>query len=447
MTPAPVPPLGTHSLLVFLLQVGALLLAGVVLGRLAKRLGMPALVGELLAGVLLGPTILGNLAPQLGAWLFPQDPAQTHLLDAFSQVGVLLLVGITGAHLDSSVFRKHGGRAMWISVCGLVVPLGCGFATGYVVPDSLVPDGVGRGVFALFLGVAMCVTAIPVIAKILLELDLMHRKVGQLTVAAAFFDDTVGWLLLSVVAALATGGAAGATLPQTLGYLVVFLAAAFLIGRPVVRRALRASSRHAEAGPTVAVAVVTILAYSAATAAIGLEALFGAFVAGATVLGFADPAKLAPLRTIVLAVLAPVFLAGIGLRMDITLLAEPTVLLTAIAVLLVAILGKFGGVYLGARAGRLSHTEGIALGVAMNARGMIEVVIALAGLRIGVLNTATFTIIVLVAIVTSLLAPPLLRLATRDLIPDAEEQQRRIRFAGWSAADGPGLNDTARAAR
>ena len=433
MTQPPVPPIGASALLTFLLQLAALLLLAVCLGRLSVRLGMPALVGELLAGVLLGPTVLGHAAPRLAGWLFPAVAAQTHLLDAVSQLGVLLLVGITGAQLDLALFRRRGTAAARVSLGGLLLPLGLGIATGYLVPDALLPDGTRRAVFAMFLGAAMCVTAIPVIAKTLADLDLLHRNVGQLIIAAALFDDTVGWLLLAVVASMAAGGAALAgTLPLTVLYMTIFVGAACLVGRPLGRRVLRVCERGRDPGPTIAVAVVIILSYSAITAGARLEALFGAFVAGATVLGLADPTRLAPLRTIVMSVLAPIFLAGIGLRMDLTTLGQPLVLLTGIAVLLVATLGKFLGAYLGARAGRLSHREGLALGIGMNSRGMIEVIIAMAGLRLGVLTTATFTMIVLVAIVTSLTTPPLLRLVMRGFEPDAEERSRQQRQAAWS---------------
>jgi Kef-type K+ transport system membrane component KefB len=426
-------PLDTAHLIVFLLQLAALLVLALGLGRISVRFGMPALTGELLAGVLLGPTVLGHAVPRLHGRLFPADPGQAHLLDAVTQLGALLLVGITGAQLDLGLLRRRGVAALRISLGGLLIPFGLGLATGFLLPRSLVPAHGHRAVFAMFLGVAMCVTAIPVIAKILADLDLLHRNLGQLILAAAFFDDAAGWLLLSVVAALATGGSAAGTLPRTTLCLVVFLAAALVARRPL-GRVLRACGRLADPGPTIAVAVVVTLAAAAATGAAGLEPLFGAFVAGVTVLSLADPAQLAPLRAIVMAVLAPVFLAAIGLRMDVTALRRPPVLLAAVAVVLVGTLGKFAGAYLGARAGRLGHREGVALGVGMNARGMVGVVIAMAGLRLGVLTQEAFTVVVLLAIVTSLMTPPALRWAMRRFAVDDEELSRQRRLAAWSAA-------------
>ena len=202
----PIAPIGAHQLLVFLLQIGLLLGLALALGRLAAGMSMPAVVGELAAGVLLGPSLLGHVAPGLSGWLLPRQPEQLHMLDAVGQLGVLLLVGVTGMHIDLGLVRRKGATAAWVSAGGLLVPLGLGVGWGFLLPGSLVPDGAERPVLALFLGVAMAVSAIPVIAKILLELRLLHRDIGQLVICAAAVDDIVGWFLLSVASAMATVG-------------------------------------------------------------------------------------------------------------------------------------------------------------------------------------------------------------------------------------------------
>lgn len=429
--PTPVPPLGAHSLLVFLLQLAILLLLALCLGRLATRLGMPAIVGELLTGVVLGPSLLGHLAPGFTGWLLPTQPGQAHLLDAIGQIGVLLLVGITGAQLDTRMLRRRAGTAARISVCGLVIPLGFGVGLGYLLPPSLMADSTGRPVFALFLGVAMCVSAIPVIAKTLSDMKLLHREVGQLTLAAGMVDDAVGWLLLSVVSAMATVGLRADKVALSVAVLVVFILVSLLLARPLVRRSMRMASGADGPSPTIALTVVIMLLGAAATHSLGMEPIFGAFVAG-MVIGPAHAERLAPLRTVVLSVLAPIFLASAGLRMDLTALGDPRVLLAAVVVLAVATVGKFVGAYLGARASKLSSWEGLALGAGMNARGVVEVVVAMAGLRLGVLNVATYTIILLVAILTSLMAPPLLRLAMRRVEYTADERLREQEQRSWT---------------
>jgi len=425
---APVPPLAPHPLLVFLAGLSALLLTARLLGALAQRVGLPAIVGELLTGLVLGPSLLGHLAPAVSAWLLPADaPEQIHLLDAVGQFGVIALVGITGSQLDLGMLRRRGRSAMVVSAFGLAVPLILGIALGAVLPASLMSAGPGhRWIFALFLGVAMCVSAIPVIAKTLSDMGLLHRDIGQLTLAAGMVDDAVGWFLLTIVAAAAGPGVGAGQVGRSVGYLVAFVVLAATVGLSLVRRAMRAAARSADSGPTVATAVVIILLGATITHALGMEPIFGAFVAGILVgaPGAADRRKLAALRTVVLSVLAPVFLASAGLRMDLGTLIHPTVALAAAAVLAVAIVGKFAGAYLGARTSHLTPWEGLALGAGMNARGVVEIIVALTGLRLGVLNTAAYTTIALVAIVTSLMAPALLRRAMKHIEHTDDERSR-----------------------
>ncbi|CAM3365957.1 cation:proton antiporter [Kibdelosporangium persicum] len=423
---APVPPMSAHSLMLFLLQLGLLLLLALVLGKLAGLCKMPAVVGELCAGVILGPSLLTQIAPGFSHWLLPADSEQFHLLDGVGQLGVLLLVGVTGAHLDLALVRKRVGTVTKISAFGLVIPLGFGVAAGLLLPAMLVGENNNRTVFALFLGVAMCVSAIPVIAKTLFDMNLLHRNVGQLTLAAGMVDDVFGWFMLSVVSAMATTGLRTSNVLLSIACIagVVLVAA---LSRPLVRRIFKLAGRTAAPGPTIATFVVLILLAAAGTHALALEAVFGAFVCGILInrYGKPDPAKLAPLRTFVLGVLAPIFFATAGLRMDLTALAEPPVLLAGLAVLAIAVLGKFAGAYLGARTSRLTRWEALALGAGMNARGVIEVIVAMVGLRLGVLNTEMYTIIVLVAVVTSLMAPPILRVAMKRVEYTAEEEIRR----------------------
>jgi len=429
---APIAPIGSHQALIFLLQLGLLLAVALVLGRLAARVGMPAVVGELTAGVLLGPSLLGHAVPGLSAWLLPQDSGQIHLLDAVGQVGVLLLVGLAGMHIDLKLVRRKGATAAWVGAGALLVPLGLGIWLGFLLPASLAADGADRSVFALFLGVAMCVSAIPVIAKTLLEMRLLHRNIGQLVISAAALDDIVGWLLLAVVSAMATTGLHAGDVALPVGYLVAVIVFAVVIGRPVVRHTLRLAYRSADQGVSVAAIVVLLLLSAAGTQALGMEPILGTFLCGILIgsSGELDRSRLAPLRTFVMAVLAPIFFATAGLRMDLTALRQPAVLVSALAVLAIAIGGKFAGAYVGARIGRLGHWDGLALGAGLNARGIIEVIVAMVGLRLGVLNTATYTIVVLVAVVTSLMAPPTLRYAVRRIAVTNDEIEREKLFGG-----------------
>ncbi|MFJ9003806.1 cation:proton antiporter [Streptomyces canus] len=437
LSASPLAPLGAHALLMFLLQIGVLLGTAVLLGQLARRLGMPSIVGELCAGVVLGPSLLTPLAPDFATWLLPRQPESMHLLDAAGQLGVLLLVGITGMNIDLGLVRRKGKAAALVSAGGLVVPFAGGVAAALALPAALLVDGVDRTVFALYAGVALCVSALPVIAKTLLDMGMLHRNIGQLIVSASVVDDIAGWLLLSVVSAMATTGVHGPDVVRSVVSLAGLLAGAWFVGRPLVRRLLRWSARSGHGESLPAVCTVLIVLGAAASQALGMEAIIGAFLVGVLISSSneADRERLAPMRIFAVTVLAPLFFATAGLRIDLTALARPEVAGSALLVLSVAVVGKFAGAYAGARTGRLGHWEGLALGAGMNSRGVIEVIIAMVGLRLGILTTEMYTIIVLVAIVTSVMAAPLLRAAVRRMPVTREERVRERVMAGRPAAE------------
>jgi Kef-type K+ transport system membrane component KefB len=362
-----------------------------------------------------------------------------HLLDAIGQLGVILLVGLTGLGVDTRLLRRRGRTAAKVSLGGLLTPLALGIGAGFLLPANLIGTSADRLAFALFIGVALGISAIPVAAKILIDMGLLRHPLGQLTLLAAVVDDAVGWLLLSLVSALATTGLHGGDLWVSVAAVPGFILVAVFAVRPVATVLLRRAAAVDDAehrgvsdgagadGPGagdddegggrsyhyLAVITALVLAGSATTDALHLEAIFGAFVVGMAIGSIPDIAtpRLAPLRGVVLGVLAPIFFTTAGLRVDLGALTSPSALLAGLVVLTLAISGKLVGAYLGARAGGLGRWEGFALGSALNARGVVELVLAAAGLRLGVLNTASYTIIVLVAVLTSLMTPALLRFA------------------------------------
>jgi Kef-type K+ transport system membrane component KefB len=434
-TVAPLPP---HTLLVFLLQIGALLGLALLLSRLARRFGLPAVVGELGAGVLLGPSVLAPAVPALSEWLFPRDAAQMHLLDGVGQLGVLLLVGFTGMHLDTTLARRRGRAAAGISAAGLLLPLALGLWLGHALPAELRPEAVDTTVFALFIGVAMCVSSIPIIARMLLDMKLLHRNVGQMIMIVAAIDDIVGWLLLSVVTALATTGVGAREIATPLAHMALVILVFLTLGRWVVRRVMAAADRSGSPGTSVAVTVVLLVLGGAGAQALGFEAVFGAFLCG-ILIGTHGPKRLAhrlePLHTTVLSFLSPLFFALAGLRSDLTALADPSTALWGLIALALAVIGKYLGAFTGLVAGGLTRWEALALGAGINARGVIQVVIAVIGLSLGLLNTAMYSVIVLIAVITPLMAPPVLRIAARRIEETAEEGLRRQRLPALSFPD------------
>ena len=420
-----------HQLLLFWLQLLALLLAARGLGAVMRSFGQPAVIGEIGAGVLLGPSVLGHLAPGLHDWLFPDDPLQRSLLAGPAWIGVFLLLIVTGLETDLALIRRLGRATARVALGSLVLPVLAGVGLGVALPAAFVGEGTEREVFALFMGTALGISALPVIATILSDLDLMRRNVAQVLLAAAMADDIAGWILLGMVAGLAQSGSLDAArLAFTIAGLVMFLGLAFTLGQRAVDALLRAVTlrRWGLSGSLTAVLLVA-LASGATTHAIGLEAVFGAFIAG-IVLGrsrFHDTEVFSQLDGVTRAFFAPLFFATAGLRVDLGLLADPQVLLWGIAVLGIATASKAGGAYLGSRLAGLPRREGLALGVGLNARGAVEIVVATVGLSLGVLNAQSYALVVLMAIVTSMMAPPLLRLVLRGWHGDEEEQARLAR--------------------
>ncbi|MFD2350442.1 cation:proton antiporter [Nonomuraea ferruginea] len=415
----------------FLLQLVVILASAVLLGRLASRLGQPAIVGELAAGVLLGPAVLGQLAPGWAQWL--PRPGSGALIDAVAQLGLLLLVGLTAAELDLGRLREQAGTLARVSAWALLLPLVLGAAAGFVVPAALLGLTADRVTFAAYLGVALSVTAIPVISRTLSDLRLLGHRVGQITLASGACQDSVAWILLAVVGAMATSGAGPETIGMPLLWLAVMLLAALVL-RPLARRVLSV----ADPAPAMTMSAVVIITGALAAHLAGLEPVVGAFVAG-LVAGAAKGAgarHLAGLRTAVIAVLAPVFLAFAGLHLDLAALAEPVVALTAAGLLALAVAGK-----LAERLHRRPHQrdapwESFAIGAGLNSRGLIEIIVATVGLRLGILTPAAYSIVVLIAVATSLLAPPLLRAAFKR----APEQNGERHGRGASERDHPDLH-------
>jgi Kef-type K+ transport system membrane component KefB len=421
-------PLGGQELLLLLVQFGLLLAVARTLGEVAKRFRLPSVVGELLAGVVLGPSLLGAVAPRVFHTVFPSRPEQVHLLEALSWLGVLMLLVLTGLETDLELIARKGKGAVGISLGGILLPFVSGVALGFVIPGSFVARADQRGVFALFVGTAMSISAIPVIAKVLMDMDLIRRDIGQITLAAGMIDDTMGWILLSVVAGLAVRGVVDpASVGKSIASVLIVLGLSLTVGRRLVAALIRAvDNRIGGDMAKITTLILLALALASLTQFLGLEAVLGAFIAGILVgrVRRFDHHVADTFRVVALGIFTPVFFAVSGLRVDLAQLVHPGVLLVAATVLAVAILGKFAGVYLGARLTRLGHWEALSLGAGMNARGAMEIIVATIGLTLGILTPKMYSIILLTAIATSLMAPPLLRWTIGRVEMDEEERRR-----------------------
>jgi Kef-type K+ transport system membrane component KefB len=417
-----------HAVLILLLQIAILLLVARLLGEVMRKLKQPAVVGELAAGVLLGPSIFGALLPELQGAVFPKSQHQSDLLGVVSWIGVLFLLVVTGLETDLGLIKRRGKAALTVSAGGIVVPFASGVALGWFLPERYLADPSHRLVFALFMAVAMSISAVPVIAKVLMDLKLMRRDIGQLIMASAMTDDTIGWILLSVVAGLVTAGKVSLiSVGESIGGAALVLTFAFTIGTPIVARIISAADKFS-GGVNTQVSVILVLAMGAAagTHHLGIEAVLGAFIVGILVAQAPRFRKDAghALEIVTASFLAPIFFASAGLKVDLLRLADKEVFVVGIIVLGIACAGKFIGAYIGAAAAGISHWERLALGSGMNARGAMEIVVATVGLALGVLTIEMYSIVVMIAIVTSMMAPPLLRWTLSRVRIDADEAKR-----------------------
>ena len=416
------------DLLRFLLEFILLLVSARGLGEVARRLSQPQVIGELLGGVVLGPSLLGALAPGLFAAVFPAQGAQPLILQLLAQFGVILLLLLSGIEVDVDLVRRKVKPALLVAVGGLVVPFLCGYGLAALLPAILVGHIQDRSVFALFMATAMSISAIPVIVKILLDMDLMRRDVGQLTLAAGVINDAAGWFLLAMVAGIATARALplGSVALSVFGTLA-FAAFCFTVGYRLIRILVNWVDDHFGGGSaTLTVVLVVGLGGAAVTQALHVEAFLGAFLVGVQLSRIPRVARTArhQLEAVTLGVFAPVFFAAAGLKVDLPALASPTLVGVLFAVIGVACVGKFVGTYLGARVAGVSPWLSAALGSGMNARGAVEIIVATVGLQLGVLTVPMYSIIVAMAVVTSVLAPSLLRFTLRRAPADPQEQER-----------------------
>lgn len=396
-----------HDVAIFLVGLAVLLGVARLLGELARRARFPAVAGELAAGVLLGPSVLGRLWPGSTERLFPKGAPAT-MLSGYTLLSAVLLLTLAGLEIDLSVVVRRRKEAAVTSFAGVILPLILGVGLGFVLPAGYLVDPSRRVLFALFLGTALSISAMPVIAKTLLDLGFLRTDLGLLVMAAAMIDDLAGWLLFSLLSGPMHGHAAGwGQLGVRIVAIALFVAVVIGLGRKVFDRMLEVleERRMSAAGRVLSSLIVLAVLGAAITQAIGIHAVFGAFVVGVAV---GDSPRLraetrAIVHEFVSNVFAPVFFAAVGLRVDFVGAFEP---LLVLEVVLVACVAKVAGCTLGARATGLAWREASSVGFAMNSRGAMEIILALVALEAGLIRAPIFVALVLMALVTSLLAGP-----------------------------------------
>ncbi|HEX4614350.1 MAG TPA: cation:proton antiporter, partial [Stellaceae bacterium] len=416
------------SEVVFLCEITLLLAFGRLMGEVMLRIGQSAVMGQLIAGILLGPSVLGAWWPDLQHAIFPPGPEQKAMIDAVAQLGILMLLLLTGMETDLSVVEKLRRTALSVSLSGIAVPFVCGFALGELLPDTMLPHPEQRLITSLFLGTAMSISSVKIVAMVVREMNFLRRTVGQLIVTSAIIDDTVCWIVIAVTFGLALHGRFDiVSLAQSVVGTALFLAVSFTVGRRVVFFLIRwANDNFVSEVPVVTTILVVMGVMSLITHAIGIHTVLGAFVAG--ILVGQSPILSRhiddQMRGLITALFMPVFFGLAGLNSDLRVLEDPSLLLLSLGLIAIASIGKFSGAFVGGAISGLTLRECLALGWGMNARGSTEVIVASLGLSMGALSQSLFTMIVAMAVVTTMAMPPMLRWALARLPLRPEEKTR-----------------------
>lgn len=394
---------------IFLIQAAVILAAAQAFGRLVRRFGQPTVVGEIIAGLVLGPSLLGWLSPGVSAWLFPVETVST--LNILGQLGLVLFMFLVGLRLDPKELEEKRGKALLISFGSIALP----FAGGYALAIYLHPRVCGPNVpvtsFALFMGVAMSITAFPVLARILRESGLLATRLGSVAIACAAVDDVSAWLILAAILGFVRAGAhEHLAFGQTLLLLVAYLAL-MLAMRPIWARLVRSKAETSPGTPKLVPILLFLLLSSSLTEWMGIHALFGAFFAGVVMpkdRRFIDTVGriIEPLTA---TLILPLFFALTGLRTRIGTVFNGKYLYYTLLIILVAVAGKWLGAMISARFVCMSRRESNALGILMNTRGLVELVILNIGFELGLLPPAVFSMMVLMALTTTVMTEPLLR--------------------------------------
>ncbi len=397
-----------HPLAILLAQIVTIIFAARVFGWFSKKIGQPAVIGEIAAGIILGPSLLGFYFPDFFATLFPQQSLGN--LQFLSQIGLILFMFVVGMELDLTVLKNRAQDALVISHASIVFPFALGMGLAYFIYDSFAPEGVQFLSFGLFLGIAMSITAFPVLARIVQERGLNKTKLGTIVITCAAIDDITAWCLLAAVIAIVKAGSVLSSL-YVIGLASIYVLVMIRFVRPFLKRVGNLhSSKENLSKPIVAIFFLTLIISSYATEVIGIHALFGAFMAGAIMpdnVNFRN-IFIEKVEDVSLVLLLPLFFVFTGLRTEIGLLNDPYLWKITGLIILVAVVGKFIGSALTARFVGQNWKDSLSIGALMNTRGLMELIVLNIGYDLGVLTPEIFAMAVIMALVTTFMTGPAL---------------------------------------
>lgn len=402
-----------HPIAILLAQIITIIIVARLLGWFCKKIGQPTVIGEIVAGIILGPSLLGLYFPEFSSVLFPAESLGN--LNFLSQIGLILFMFIVGIELDLKLLKNKAKDVVIISHASIIVPFAFGMSLAYFTYPSFAPPGIQFSSFSLFLGIAMSITAFPVLARILHERRLQNTRIGALVITCAAADDITAWCLLAAVIAIVKAGSFVSSL------YIIALAASYVflmikIIRPLLRRMADKHLLNEQVNKyLVAAFFITLLLSSYATELIGIHALFGAFMAGVVMPGGLrfKSIIIEKVQDITLLLLLPLFFVYTGLRTEIGLLKDPYLWKVTLFIILIAVTGKFFGSALAARFVGQSWKDSLTIGALMNTRGLMELIVLNIGYDLGVLNPVVFTMMVIMALLTTFMTGPSLNLINR----------------------------------
>lgn len=390
-----------HPLALLLIQIVTIILVARLFGWICMKMKQPSVIGEMIAGIALGPSLLGLYFPEFSAFLFPKESLGN--LQFLSQIGLIFFMYIVGMELDLSVLRKKAHDAVVISHASIIIPFALGIGLSYFIYKEFAPDGVQFSSFALFIAIAMSITAFPVLARIVQERNLQKTKLGTIVITCAAADDITAWCILAAVIAIVKAG----SFASSIYVIIMAIAYVFLmikVVRPFLKRIADLQTGKGIMSKSVVAIFFLILIISAyATEVIGIHALFGAFMAGAIM---PENTKfrnifIEKVEDVALVVLLPLFFVFTGLRTEIGLLNHGHLWMTAGLIILVAVIGKFIGSALTAKFLRIGWKDSLTIGALMNTRGLMELIVLNIGYDLGVLSPEIFAMMVIMALFTT----------------------------------------------
>lgn len=403
--------LAHNELIVLLLSISTMLIVSRIFAELGKQWKLPVVMGELIVGIILGPTILGMLYPDIFLYLFPRTGNIPIALDGIFSLSVIMLLFVAGMEVQLPLVLKQGKVAVYTSMFSMVIPFFTGFAVAWYFPEvfSISTEHNERLLFALFFGTALSISALPVIARILMDMNLFQTPIGMVIIASAMFNDLIGWLIFSLILSMASPEAEHMSLWYTILYIIGFGIFMLTIGKKIIDKTLPwMQTKLSWPGGVLSISLGICLLSAAFTESINIHAILGAFIAG---IAFGDSVHLREqareiIHQFVTNFFAPLFFVSIGLKVN---FIENFDLSIVSIVMLLAFVGKVLGATLGARLGGMSKNHSLAVGFGMNARGAMEIILGTLALNAGLISKPIFVALVIMALVTSITSGPLMK--------------------------------------